>query len=58
MDVAAGRAKGPAAVETRVRRLPKLRLLSYDTNKESSLPNKTAEQFWKEYDAQKKGAAK
>jgi serine/threonine protein kinase/Leucine-rich repeat (LRR) protein len=44
-------------IET-LRRLPKLRLLSYDTNKESSLPNKTAEQFWKEYDAKQAAAKK
>ncbi len=37
-----------------LRKLPKLRLLSYVTESASNLPSKTAEQFWKELDAQKK----
>jgi serine/threonine protein kinase/tetratricopeptide (TPR) repeat protein len=39
-------------IET-LRKLPKLRLLSYDGDTVTHLPDKTAEQFWKEYDAQR-----
>jgi len=41
-----------------LRRLPKLRLISYDSDKLSSFPTETAEQFWKEYDAQHSAARK
>jgi hypothetical protein len=44
--------RGAREIET-LRQLPKLRLLSYTPDK-NSLPNKTAEQFWKEYDEQKR----
>jgi hypothetical protein len=41
-----------------LRHLPKLRLLSYEVDNQTNLPTKTAEQFWKEYDAQKPSVAK
>src|ERR1019366_5513513 len=44
--------KGCTGMEA-LRGLPKLRWLSYD----DGIGDKTAEQFWKEYDAQQKGVA-
>jgi tetratricopeptide (TPR) repeat protein len=42
----------------KLRQLPKLRFISYDQDNQTHLPNKTAEQFWKEYDAQKAAGKK
>jgi serine/threonine protein kinase/Leucine-rich repeat (LRR) protein len=41
-----------------LRNLPKLRLLSFAGDKQNALPDRTAEQFWKEYDAQQAAARK
>jgi len=46
-----GLSRGVRDIEV-LRHLPKLRLLSYSMDSQTSLPDKTVEQFWKEYDAQ------
>ena len=49
--------RGAKDIES-LRKLPKLRLLSYGSNQQTNLPDKTAEQFWKEYDAQQAAGKK
>jgi hypothetical protein len=41
-----------------LRRLPKLRRISYEAEAGTGLPAGTAEQFWKEFDARRKGGGK